>query len=151
MTLSVTTVTDGDDAALVVVRLEEAGATLLALPGSGYTTGMRCGMPEVIHDVREAYGWLSARVRPPIPSAQKIDRMEEAWGWLKYIPADRYVLRKIVGARCLVHPTTDRHLFSWPRVATAVGADRRAVQNWHAEAIGLIVAELHRRGFIFFP
>jgi len=138
-----------DDAGFVVACLEEAGATLLALPAAGYTTRMRCGMPEVIHDFWDLYGVRALTVRPSIPSAERIDRMECAWNWLLFVPNSRYVLRRIVGARSLVHPITDRHLFSWRAVGRTLHADHRAVQQWHAEAIALIVAELHRRDFIF--
>ena len=53
-------------------------------------------------------------------------------------------MRRIVGARSLVHPVTDRHLFPWRRLGGALGADHKAVQRWHAEGIGLIVAALNR-------
>jgi hypothetical protein len=55
---------------------------------------------------------------------------------------DRYVLRRIVGARSLVHPITDRHLFPWRRLGKALGADHKAVQRWHAQGIGMIVEAL---------
>jgi hypothetical protein len=45
----------------------------------------------------------------------------------------------------LVHPITERHLYPWRRLATALGADHKAVQRWHAQGIGLIVAALNRR------
>ena len=70
--------------------------------------------------------------------------MDEALAWITRIPADRYVLRRIVGARALVSPVTERHLFSWRRLASTLGADHKAVQRWHAQGIGLIVASLNR-------
>lgn len=145
------TVTAVTEATYVAQRLEEAGRSLLAMPRSGYTTAMRCGMPDPIHTAIEAYGWSAETVRVRRPTADEIDNMDEAFAWLRYIPGDRYVLRRIVGARALVHPVTDRHLFPWRRLGDVLGADYRAVQRWHAEAIGLIVAELHRRGFYFPP
>jgi len=68
--------------------------------------------------------------------------MDEAMVWLLLIPTDRYVLRRIVGARSLVHPVTERHLYPWRRLAAALGADHKAVQRWHAQGIELIVAAL---------
>jgi len=53
------------------------------------------------------------------------------------------VLRRIVGARALVSPLTDRHLFPWRRLAAVLGADHKAVQRWHAQAIALLVASLN--------
>ena len=76
-------------------------------------------------------------------SADKITRMDEAMSWIPLIPLDRHVLRRVVGARSLVHPITDRHLFAWRRLGKALGADHKAVQRWHAQAIAMIVAALN--------
>ncbi len=131
------------DAKHVTWRLEEAGATLLALPGTGWSTRLRTSSLEIVRTAIEAYGWAGQKVRPPIPSAAKITRMDEAMGWITLIPLDRYVLRRIVGARSLVHPVSDRHLFPWRRLGAALGADHKAVQRWHGEGIGIIVAALN--------
>jgi hypothetical protein len=137
------------DAAWVIVRLEEAGRTLLALPQAGYATGLRSsGAWEFLRMAAEAEAWPSASgpARPAVPPAARIDRMDDAWGWLSLIPQDRYVLRRIVGARALVHPLTDRHLYSWRKLGTVLGADHKAVQRWHAWGISLIVVGLSERG-----
>jgi len=131
------------DAVTVIGRLEEAGAALLALPGTGWSTKMRSSSLEIVRAAIEGYGWTNKRIRPPIPSAAQISRMDEAMGWISMIPIDRYVLRRIVGARSLVHPITDRHLFPWRRLGTAIGADHKAVQRWHAQGIELIVEAMN--------
>jgi hypothetical protein len=131
------------DADMVVCRLEEAGATLLALPGSGWSTRLRTSSLEIVRTAIESYGWRTNRIRPPIPPPARITRMDEAMGWISLIPLDRYVLRRIVGARSLVHPITQRHLFPWRRIAAAIGADHKAVQRWHAQGIDLIVTKLN--------
>jgi hypothetical protein len=113
------------DAELVILRLEEAGATLLALPGSGWSTRLRSSSLEIVRTAVESYGWTSKSIRPPIPPAARITRMDEAMGWISLIPVDRYVLRRIVGARALVHPITERNLYPWRRLATAIGADHK--------------------------
>jgi hypothetical protein len=66
------------DADYVVYRLEEAGATLLALPGSGWTTRLKTSSIEIVRTALEAYGWEAAKIRPAVPSAENIDRMDEA-------------------------------------------------------------------------
>jgi hypothetical protein len=132
------------DADYVIYRLEEAGATLLALPGTGWSTRMRSSSIEIVRTALEAYGWEAARIRPAVPSANKIDRMDEAMAWITLIQDSRYVLRRVVGARSLVHPITDRHLYSWRRLGVALGADHKAVQRWHAQGIVMIVAALHQ-------
>ena len=131
------------DAELLIYRLEEAGATLLALPGTGWSTRLRTSSLEIVRTAIESYGWSEKRLRPPIPSAARISRMDEALGWITLIPIERYVLRRIVGARSLVHPITDRHLYPWRRLAAAIGADHKAVQRWHAQGIELIVGRLN--------
>ncbi len=131
------------DATYVTWRLEEAGATLLALPGTGWSPRLRTSSLEIVRTAIESYGWTDQRVRPPVPQAAEISRMDEAMGWISLIPLDRYVLRRIVGARSLVHPVTERHLFPWRRLGVVLGADHKAVQRWHAEGIGLIVAALN--------
>jgi len=133
------------DASYVIYRLEAAGSTLLALPGTGWTTRLRTSPIEIVRTALESYGWSATRIRPALPSSEAITRMDEAMGWIGIIPLDRYVLRRIVGARSLVHPVTERHLFPWRRLGAALGADHKAVQRWHAQAIELIVAALNQR------
>ncbi len=129
------------DAAYIIYRLEEAGATLLALPGTGYSTRMKVSHLEVVQEACEVFGASgSGQIRPPVPSAARITRMDEALGWIALIPRERYVLRRIVGARCLVSPVTERHLFSWRRLGGVMGADHKAVQRWHAQGVDMLVA-----------
>jgi hypothetical protein len=71
--------------------------------------------------------------------------MDEALAWVQLIPPDRYVLRRIVNARALVSPSTQRHLFTWSAIARLIGADRKAVARWHAQGIAVIVAQLEHR------
>jgi hypothetical protein len=128
------------DAAFVTYRLEEAGATLLALPGTGFSTRLRLSHLDIVQRDGEAYGRESGRLRAPTPSAGRITRMDEALGWITLIPRERYVIRRIVGARSLVSPITERHLYSWRRLGAAVGADHKAVQRWHGQGIDMLVA-----------
>jgi hypothetical protein len=130
------------DAAYVIWRLEEAGATLLALPASGWSTGLRSSSLDIVRTAAESYDWTEGRLRPSVPGAAKITRMDEALGWIAHIPLDRYVLRRIVGARSLVHPVSERHLFPWRRLGAVLGADHKAVQRWHKEGVAIIVAAL---------
>jgi Domain of unknown function (DUF6362) len=134
------------DAELVIYRLEEAGRTLLALPHTGPSTRLKTSTLEIVRTVQEQFGQEETRVRVPVPSAARITRMDEALAWVPLIPRDRYVLRRIVGARCLVSPLTERHQFSWRRLGKLLGADHKAIQRWHAEGIDLIVAALNRAG-----
>jgi hypothetical protein len=126
----------------VIVELEAAGATLLALPMSGYSTTLRTGGLDFVRDAIESYGWTDMPIRPAVPSSRAISRMDAALAWISLIPENRLVLRRIVGARALVHPITERHLFSWRRLGNLLKTDHHAVQRQHLEGIELIVARL---------
>ncbi|MDR3525375.1 MAG: DUF6362 family protein [Acetobacteraceae bacterium] len=132
----------------IIARLEEAGTILLSLPHSGPSTRLRMSRHDVVHSAIEAYGWQSpdTRLRPAVPDSAQISRMDEAMGWIAIIPADKYVLKRIVGARCLVGPLTGRHLYPWRRLASLLGADHKAIQRWHGQGIDLIVSGLRRNG-----
>lgn len=130
------------DASYVIARLEEAGRTLLALPRTGPSPRMRTSVLDAVRSAVEGYGWSEDRIRPATPDSAHVTRMDEALGWIPRIPLDRYVLRRIVGARALIDPRTDRHLYPWRRLAAALGADHKAVQRWHAQGIAIIVASL---------
>jgi hypothetical protein len=130
------------DPAYVTARLEKAGSTLLALPGTGWSTKLRMSSLDIVRTAIESYGWTDQRVRPPVPSAAAITDMDEVLGWISFIPVERYVLRRIVGARSLVHPVTEKYLFPWRRLGAALGADHKAVQRWHKEGIEILVSAL---------
>lgn len=133
------------DADYVVAMLEEAGASIIAMRVVGLRpAGYGSGWPEFVREAIEAYGWTEEAPRPRTPSAAAITRMDKAYRWLTLIPNDRYVLRRIVGARSLVHPLTEKHVFSWRRLGMTLGADHKAVQRWHGDGIALIVAGLRR-------
>ncbi len=138
------------DADAVNYRLTEAGRTLLSLPGRSDgrpNLGIRTSSLPYATEITLMASYAPAMaIRPAAPSSQAISRMDEAFAWLSYIPQSSYVLRRIVAARCLVSPTTDKHLFPWRRLGTAIGADYHAVQRWHAQGVGIIVAALLRHG-----
>jgi hypothetical protein len=133
-----------DPAQWIAERLEEAGATLMALPQTGYTTALRITRLDTLNPGAEPT--LEARTRPraPMPSQAAITRMDEAFAWFRLIPPDRYMLRRILGGRALIHPITGRHLNSWRKLGERLGADHNAVRRWHGEAIGLLVRGLRR-------
>ena len=145
MSLALSDDTSAIDVRTVILRLEEAGATLLALPGSGWSTRLRTSSLEIVRTAIESYGWSTNHIRPPLPSPARITEMDEAMGWISLIPVERYVLRRIVGARSLVHPITGRYLFPWRRIAAAIGADHKAVQRWHAQGVEIVVEQLNKR------
>lgn len=129
----------------VIAALEAAGETLLCLPQGGHTTQLRTSAWRVVHNAAEAYGYAEpgGRLRPPVPSAAAITRMDTALAWLALIPDDKYVLRRIVACRMLVSPHTGRNLYPWRRLGTLLGADHKAIQRWHGQGIALLVRALN--------
>lgn len=131
------------DAEMVTRRLEAAGETALAIRGrSVLPDGYRSCMPEPIRLAIEAYGWDAAPLRPAIPSAAEISRMEIAYAWLSRLPDHRRVVRRILALRSLVDPLNGRYLVPWAALARVVRADYRACQVWHAQGIATIVTAL---------
>jgi hypothetical protein len=125
-------------------RLEAAGMTLLAMrTPSAYPAGVRSAMPDVLREAIEAYGWTDEPSRAAVPDAAEITRMDVAYGWLRLIPQNRHVLRRIVAARSLVSPETCRHIMTWKRIAVLLGADSRAIKSWHTHGIAIIVGALN--------
>lgn len=131
------------DAAVIIRRLEQAGATLLALRGrSPFPAPFRSCMPDPIQDVMEAYGYTEAESLPALPSAREISRMDVSYAWLGHIPAQRRVIRRIVAARSLVDPLSGRHVVSWRRLGILLRASHVSVEVWHGQGIATIVANL---------
>ncbi len=131
---------DGEE---IVARLEQAGATLLALPSRGYSTHLRQMRFDIVHTALEAYGWEAPALRAPAPSATAISAMDEAFAWLGLISEQSFLLRRILGARALVHPLTGRYLFPWRRLAATLGADHKSVQRWHANGVSVLQRRLN--------
>lgn len=128
----------------IVARLEEAGRTLLALGGGTGPNARVVAAHEVVRAVIEAYGWSLASLRPAVPSAVAIDRMDEAYAWLALLPAHPPSARYLVARRSLVHPVTGRHLVSWRACARELGCGEASARRWHAEAIRSIAISLAR-------
>ncbi len=129
----------------LIACLEEAGATLLSLPPSGFSPSLRTTTLPVLREAAEAYGWSLASLRPSLPSAARISRVDRAMGYLTLIPQDRYLLRRIVGCRSLVHPVSGLHIFSWRRLGDLIGADHKAVQRWYADGLRIILDALRQQ------
>ena len=127
----------------LIARLEEAGATLLALKSPGLFPSIRMVADLGIVRDWEGYGWDDVETRPAQPSNAAITRMDEVLAWLNlHLPSTPATLKLIVGARMLVHPVSGRHLWPWRKLGRRVGADHKAVQRWHAEGLDKIIKSL---------
>ena len=126
----------------VVTRLEAAGHTLLCLPkdrAQGYARAATwLQVATCIDSEARADGKLRL-----VPSARAISDMDAVLRWLSLVDDDKYVLRRIVACRMLVSPATGRHMYSWRRIATLLGADHKAIQRWHGQGVAMIVRALN--------
>lgn len=144
------------DADTVIARLEEATSTILAMPGGMPRGGLK--VCDYGYDTAFFDEWAEGETKPaesgviaglskkPAPSAASITRADEIITWLGLIPANRYVLRKIVAARSMIKWTTGKHVNSWRKIGLTLGADYKAIQRWHAQGIKIIVDALNRKG-----
>jgi hypothetical protein len=127
----------------LVACLEDAGRTLQALPARGTRPSeYGNGWPDVVHDAEVAYGWAADRIRPAFPGAKAIARMDEIYSWIGLIPESQRLLRRIVLLRSLVDPVSNRHRFSWRKVAVTLGCHHASVQTWHENAIVTILTKI---------
>lgn len=131
----------------VVERLEEAGRALLSMPPTGYSTRITISRVLFAPEPGESGLPTPPAVRITPPSSQEISRMDEALEWLALIPNRQRAIRRIVAARALKNPVTDKHLYSWRDIGRIMNIDHKAVQRWHSQGIEIITRALWRAGF----
>ena len=108
-------------------RLEEAALTLRRVPhppGSG-PKGYGSSWPEYVREARHAYGYHEARMKV-VPSAREIERMEEALGWLAFLPNPDD--RRLVWMRA--------EQYRWRSVCNRIGVSRSTA--WRRWSAGLL-------------
>lgn len=115
----------------VRARFEEAAATLRGLRiGRRDRPETRLSRwPDIVHQAMLAYGWSDARVRPPAPQPEAIDRLDETLSWLWPLADDE---RRLVMARAFRLP--------WRRLEDLDGRSERTLRTVHARVLGAIAA-----------
>ena len=124
-------------------RLEWAGLILarLNLSPTG-PAGLRGYWPDFAPELSVAYGYADARWKPATPSPQEITQMDQTLRWVQLIPVDQFVLRRVVNARLLMNPYTERHLFTYKAVGKMLGCDWRAAMRWRQQGVEIIASKL---------
>lgn len=69
----------------IVCRIREAGDTVRRLPRPRGPAGYSSGWPDVVRDVRDAYGYTPSQIRPAAPTPRAIDRMDEVFTWFRFL------------------------------------------------------------------
>lgn len=120
-------------ASLVEERLVEAADTLKRLPKvkvQGYFTTW----PPIIREHWQADGWAEVKLRRGPPAPRAIDRMDEAFGWLRWLDPDD---AKIVWLRA----SGER----WKVICWKVGLARAAAHRHWLFALSVIAWKLDGR------
>jgi len=116
------------DVAYVRARLEEAGATLFALPSRGvWPAGYRTAWPAMAELIEER-GWGDAVMRLPAPSPAQIGRMDEVDRWISELVTDP-LNRRILRARTFINPRTGQPVISWRALAKMTNKDHKGLMR----------------------
>jgi Domain of unknown function (DUF6362) len=118
----------------IKARFEEAADTLRALrlgPRDKPSTRLT-HWPDVVHQAILAYGWSAARVKPPAPSPEAIDRMDETLAWLW--PLEDHERRLVMG-RAFRLP--------WGRLAALDGRAARTLRYAHERILAGVAASVN--------
>ncbi len=137
-------------------RLEDAGRTLMMLPmpKDGMPAGERAAWPDVVQEFWDIAGKADegtveerlaalARQRNATTlgaSSAAITRLDEVLVWLLAIERPHH--RKVVMARMLIHPVSERPVHSWTQIAETMGTNRRTARRWYADAVQEILERL---------
>lgn len=117
--------------------LTEAGMTLATLRMKGLRpAGVKINWPDIVVDPDDLC-WLrdSDDVLPP-PSSDAIARMDIALAWVPLIDDKR--LRVVVNKRLIVNPISGKFMWSWRKIAGAMGISDKTAKDWHRSACAAI-------------
>lgn len=107
---------------------------------SPYPKDMRAAWPPFAQDSRTAYGYTRERLRAAQVSDIEISLMD------KILPLTGLIsdvtTRRIVNARTLITPLSNRYLYSWSRLAKLLRTDRRLVARRYTRGLEEIVRRL---------
>lgn len=123
------------DADYIRTRLEEACATLQAIPGRVGPAKLSAQSYGYVPELVEFAHAAADEIQPArkAVTACDVEAMDEALGWLGLIFNRTH--RKIVAARSLVNHHTGKPRYSWKAIGAMVKADYRSVKTWHEQAL----------------
>ncbi|KXV68134.1 hypothetical protein AD951_12480 [Acetobacter malorum] len=116
-------------------RLFEAGITLASLPARGLTPSTRVSAwRDTLMDLDDLLSITGDEiVRPPIPSAAKISRMDEALNWVAGIPAENH--RRVVLLWMMINPISRRHRYSWRQIGDQMRISHHTAKGWFSAGL----------------
>jgi len=114
--------------------LEWGGSKLLAMQlSSGAPRQPHIAWPEYRQSFNTAYGSSAERMRPSRPSSKEIQAVDEILALPSLLPNP--LVRRILHARALVAPISNRYLCSWTELGDRLDLDRRKVKQLHQRGI----------------
>jgi hypothetical protein len=118
--------------------LEWAGSKLLSLNlRSPLPQSPHSAWPSFAADASEAYGYTGERLRPGRPTSHEIVLMDQILRLPSLIPDIKQ--RRIINARALVAPVSNRHIYSWTKIAFMLHTSRPVVQRQHSIGLSVII------------
>lgn len=121
--------------------LEWAGQRLLSLDvGKIKPQQYRSFWPDYPDDKYTAFGYTGSRLRPASPSANEIPLMDDILNLVLLIPD--ITSRRVVNARCLIHPINNRYRYSWTKIAFILHTNRHSVKVLHQKGIKYIAGRV---------
>lgn len=147
----------------IILRLADAGRTIMMLPmpKNGMPSGAQAAWPDIVqsywdivgpspdeastYEERQAALERLRNVTRLQASIVGINNLDEVLGWLWLIEVAHE--RKVVVARMLTRPNGEpRPVYSWRRIAYALGTNDRTIRRWHERGVQAIVVGLAARG-----
>jgi hypothetical protein len=99
----------------------------------------------------EVEGPVAETLHAARPCEKHIAATDEALGWIGLIPEEQHKLRKLVGARALTNPRTEKPVFSWKTLGDQLGLSEVTAKTWWTAGIGMIVDQLNQPLFCEAP
>lgn len=121
--------------------LEWSGQRLLAMHiASPKPRGPHSSWPEFAADAAKAYGYTPNRLRAAVPRSREIELMDE----ILLLPnlIKEVNVRRIINARALVTPVSNRYVYSWSRVAFMLHTSEYKVKRLHDLGLHSIIVAL---------
>lgn len=116
-------------------RLFEAGYTLACLPAHGIRpAGWGKGWGETLMDMDDLLTLTAeSEVRPPMPTAAAISRMDEAFTWVQGISNDAW--RRAILLWMMIHPLSHQHRYSWGKIGKVLGVSDKTAKTFFIRGI----------------
>lgn len=123
-----------------------AGKNLMALSvGRIKPQEYRSFWPDVVQDLNkfERLNHGLGSLRATSPSKDDIPIMDTILTWPNR--CEKVLIRRVLHARSLVNPITDRHVYGWTRLGKLLQSDRKTIKRWHETGLEETADKLNDR------